>query len=165
MRRGASSPLQIRQTKPSRSRICQRSPKLIANALFLSVLCVSSWVSGRRASRTGISDTAARLGGRRSCGYYSRCDHIFVVTVTTSSGAIVVIRYPVTMTSEVGNEVGIRDVKTHLSDLVNRVIYRNETIWVTKNGKRVAALVPVEVAERYAAEEELAALEVNGNEA
>lgn len=63
-----------------------------------------------------------------------------------------VIQYSVTMTSEVGSEVGIREIKARLSDLVNRVIYRGEVIWVTKNGKRVAALVPVEVAEKYFSE-------------
>lgn len=68
-----------------------------------------------------------------------------------------VIRYPVTMASEAGNEVGIREVKARLSDLVNRVIYRNEVIWVTKNNRRVAALVPIEVAEKYFADQDAAA--------
>jgi len=53
------------------------------------------------------------------------------------------------MTSEADDEVGIREIKARLSDLVNRVIYRDEVIWVTKNGKRVAALVPVEAAQQY----------------
>lgn len=61
-------------------------------------------------------------------------------------------RYPVTMTEGTSDNVGIRELKAHLSDLVGRVMYRGEVIWVTKNGKRVAALVPVEVAERYEAE-------------
>lgn len=51
------------------------------------------------------------------------------------------------MNEEARESVGIRDAKAALSDLVNRVIYRAETIWLTKNGKRVAALVPIEVAE------------------
>ena len=71
--------------------------------------------------------------------------------VVTRKETVVVICYSVVMTSK-DAEVGIRDLKTHLSDLVNRVIYRKEIIWVTKNGKRVAALVPPEVAEKYAAE-------------
>ena len=71
-----------------------------------------------------------------------------------------VIRYPVTMADGTSDEVGIRELKAHLSDLVNRVIYRNEVIWVTKNGRRVAALVPVEVAERYGADQGSGAVEV-----
>lgn len=71
--------------------------------------------------------------------------------MVTQNEAVVVICYSVAMTSE-DADVGIRDLKTHLSDLVNRVIYRKEIIWVTKNGKRVAALVPPEVAEKYAAD-------------
>jgi prevent-host-death family protein len=68
------------------------------------------------------------------------------------------IEYPVTMT-ERGNteaEAGIADLKAGLSDYVNRVLYRDEVIWVTKNGKRVAALVPVADAE--------AALDVRGRD-
>jgi len=57
------------------------------------------------------------------------------------------IRYAVTMAGEAGADVGIAELKAKLSDFVNRVIYRGEVIWITKNGKRVAALVPVEVAE------------------
>ena len=63
------------------------------------------------------------------------------------------IEYPVTMTeSSTDNEPGIATLKAKLSDFVNRVLYRSDVIYVTKNGRRVAALVPVEVAERYEAE-------------
>jgi prevent-host-death family protein len=71
------------------------------------------------------------------------------------------IEYPVTMT-ERGNteaEAGIADLKAGLSDYVNRVVYRRETIMVTKNGRRVAALVPVEAADLAAAVERGATLE------
>lgn len=51
------------------------------------------------------------------------------------------------MTERTSDDVGIRELKAHLSDLVGRVMFRDEVIWVTKNGKRVAALVPVELAE------------------
>ncbi len=68
-----------------------------------------------------------------------------------------VIRYAVTMADGVSSEVGIRDLKAHLSDHVNRVIYRDETVWVTKNGKRVAALVPAAWAEQMLADRERAA--------
>jgi len=57
------------------------------------------------------------------------------------------IRYAVTMSEGSSAAVGIAELKAKLSDFVNRVIYRGEVIWITKNGKRVAALVPVEVAE------------------
>lgn len=68
------------------------------------------------------------------------------------------IRYSVTMPEGSSAAVGIAELKAHLSDYVNRVIYRGEVVWVTKNGKRVAALVPVEVAEAVEAAEVLAAL-------
>ena len=55
--------------------------------------------------------------------------------------------YAVTMTEENDGTVGIRELKARLSDFVNRVIYRGETIYVTKNARRVAALVPVEAAD------------------
>lgn len=71
-----------------------------------------------------------------------------IVTVTTMGPVVQeVIRYAVTMSEEAMDTVGIRDAKSGLSDLVNRVIYRAETIWITKNNRRVAALVPIEVAE------------------
>ena len=63
------------------------------------------------------------------------------------------IEYAVTMTEPHHTEVGIADLKAKLSDYVNRVIYRREVLYVTKNGRRVAGLVPVEVAERYEAEQ------------
>lgn len=58
------------------------------------------------------------------------------------------------MTERTSDDVGIRELKAHLSDLVGRVMFRDEVIWVTKNGKRVAALVPVADAERIVAERE-----------
>ena len=81
---------------------------------------------------------------------YSHCDYIFVVIVTTKftiKRVTVTIGYPVTMTSEV-EPVGIRDLKKNLSDLVNRVIYRNEVLTVTKNNKPVAVLAPISAYER-----------------
>lgn len=55
--------------------------------------------------------------------------------------------YAVTMTEQPSGEPGIADLKAKLSDYVNRVLYRGETIYVTKNRRRVAALVPVEMVE------------------
>lgn len=63
------------------------------------------------------------------------------------------IEYAVTMTEPHETEVGIADLKAKLSDFVNRVIYRREVLYVTKNGRQVAALVPVEVAKAYEAEQ------------
>jgi prevent-host-death family protein len=62
------------------------------------------------------------------------------------------IEYAVTMTEQPERDPGIAELKSGLSDFVNRVIYRRDVVYVTKHGKRVAALVPVEVAERYEAE-------------
>lgn len=59
------------------------------------------------------------------------------------------IEYSVTMTESGSTEpeAGIADLKSGLSDYVNRVIYRDEVVWVTKNGRRVAGLAPIEVIE------------------
>ena len=62
------------------------------------------------------------------------------------------IEYDATMTEQPERDPGIAELKSGLSDFVNRVIYRRDVVYVTKHGKRVAALVPVEVAERYEAE-------------
>lgn len=59
------------------------------------------------------------------------------------------IEYDVVMTDQPDADAGIAELKAGLSDFVNRVIYRRDVVYVTKHGKRVAALVPVEVAERY----------------
>jgi prevent-host-death family protein len=52
-----------------------------------------------------------------------------------------------TVTVEALHEVGIRDLSNATSDCVNRVLYRGDVIYVTKNGRRVAALVPLAVVE------------------
>lgn len=60
--------------------------------------------------------------------------------------------YPVVMaadiTAEIPDEPGIRAAKTHFSDYVNRVIYRGDVVWIRKNDRCVAALVPVQFVER-----------------
>ena len=63
------------------------------------------------------------------------------------------IEYDVAMTEQPDSDAGIAELKSGLSDYVNRVLYRGDVIYVTKHSKRVAALVPVEVAERYEAEQ------------
>lgn len=63
------------------------------------------------------------------------------------------IEYAVTMTEQPDSDAGIAELKAGLSDFVNRVLYRGDVVYVTKHSKRVAALVPVEVAEAYEAEQ------------
>ena len=69
------------------------------------------------------------------------------------------IEYDATMTEQPERDPGIAELKSGLSDFVNRVLYRSDVIYVTKHGKRVAALVPVEVAEAYEAEQRRASSE------
>ena len=57
------------------------------------------------------------------------------------------IEYAVTMTDQPDSDAGIAELKAGLSDYVNRVLYRGDTVYVTKHSKRVAALVPVEMVE------------------
>lgn len=63
------------------------------------------------------------------------------------------IEYAVTMTERPEPDPGIAEMKSGLSDFVNRVLYRGDVVYVTKHRKRVAALVPVAVAEAYEAEQ------------
>lgn len=56
------------------------------------------------------------------------------------------------MADDIPTEPGIGAAKAHLSEYVNRVLYRGDVVWLTKNGRRVAALMPVEDAERLLAE-------------
>lgn len=69
-------------------------------------------------------------------------------------GLDVVTGYSVTMADDLPQEPGIRDLKSHLSDYVGRTIHRDSPVFVTRNGKRVVALVPAEWAERMLAERE-----------
>lgn len=62
------------------------------------------------------------------------------------------------MTDRTSDEVGIREFKAQLSELVGRVQFRGETIAVTKNKKRVAVLVPAQWYDRAATTNDLAYL-------
>lgn len=62
------------------------------------------------------------------------------------------------MTDRTSGQVGIREFKAQLSELVGRVQFRGETIAVTKNGKRVAVLVPAEWYDRAAVANDVAFL-------
>ncbi len=66
--------------------------------------------------------------------------------------AAVVTAYSVTMAEDTPQEPGIRDLKARLSDYVNRAVYRDEPVFVTRNGRRLIALVPAEWAEKMLAE-------------
>lgn len=61
-----------------------------------------------------------------------------------------VIRYSVTMTVELPEKPGIRDVKAHISDYVNWVIFRRDRLRIHKNGKPVVGLVTIEDLDRLA---------------
>jgi prevent-host-death family protein len=69
----------------------------------------------------------------------------------------VVTAYPVTMAEDIPQEPGIRELKARLSDYVGRTVHRDEPVFVTRNGKRVIALVPAEWAEQMLAERAAAA--------
>jgi prevent-host-death family protein len=58
--------------------------------------------------------------------------------------------YSVTMAMDLPTEPGIRDLKAHVSDYVNRVIYGRERVRVLKNGRPAVVLVSVEDAEALA---------------
>lgn len=62
------------------------------------------------------------------------------------------------MTDRTSGHVGIREFKAQLSELVGRVQFRGDTIAVTKNGKRVAVLVPAEWYDRMATANDVAYL-------
>lgn len=47
--------------------------------------------------------------------------------------------------------VGAREARNHFSDIVGRVHYRGETIIVSRSGKPMVAMIPVELYERLIA--------------
>lgn len=42
-------------------------------------------------------------------------------------------------------EMALTEARLHLADVVNRAAYGGEGIYLTRNGRRLAAIVPVEV--------------------
>lgn len=46
-----------------------------------------------------------------------------------------------------GGHVSVSEARESFADLVNRVAYRKERILVTRHGKRVAAIIPIEQVE------------------
>lgn len=43
------------------------------------------------------------------------------------------------------SEMALTEARRHLADVVNRAAYSGEGIYLTRNGRRLAAIVPVEV--------------------
>lgn len=78
--------------------------------------------------------------------------NVTTTLIESATGGDVVTGYPVTMADEIPNEPGIRELKARLSDYVGRTIHRDEPVFVTRNGKRVVALVPAEWAEKMLAD-------------
>lgn len=50
-------------------------------------------------------------------------------------------------TSDETTEIGIRELRAALSDVVNETAVRGRITWVTSRGRRLAAIVPVPDAE------------------
>lgn len=46
------------------------------------------------------------------------------------------------------SEMSTREVRAHLADAVNEAAVRNQITYITQRGRRVAAIVPVAVAEK-----------------
>ncbi|MGC5334092.1 type II toxin-antitoxin system Phd/YefM family antitoxin [Micromonospora sp. DT62] len=46
------------------------------------------------------------------------------------------------------NEISVADLRKNLAEILNDTAVRNRTIYVTRNGRRIAAIVPVPVAEQ-----------------
>lgn len=57
------------------------------------------------------------------------------------------------------SEFAISQARDHLSDLINRITYLGERIVLTRHGRGVAALVPIEVLRDLEAAENAADLE------
>lgn len=51
------------------------------------------------------------------------------------------------------SEMSVSEARRHLSDLVNRAAYAGETVYLTRRGRRVAAVVPAEMLEAIEAED------------
>jgi len=54
------------------------------------------------------------------------------------------------------SEMPVSDARQHLSDVVNRAAYGGEAVYLTRRGRRLAAVVPVEMLEAMEAAEDAA---------
>ena len=43
----------------------------------------------------------------------------------------------------------LSEAKSKFSDIINRIIYKKERILITKNGKKVAVILPIDELEKY----------------
>jgi prevent-host-death family protein len=50
--------------------------------------------------------------------------------------------------TDMPNEISARKLRENLAAALNDVAVRGQTIWVTNHGRRIAAIVPVPVAEQ-----------------
>lgn len=46
------------------------------------------------------------------------------------------------------NEISVADLRKNLAEVLNDAAVQSKTFYVTRNGRRIAAIVPVPVAER-----------------
>lgn len=51
------------------------------------------------------------------------------------------------MPANTSAEIGVRDLRTQLSDVLHESTVRGRITYVTSRGRRVAAIVPVDIAE------------------
>lgn len=72
------------------------------------------------------------------------------------------LSYPMRMPANTSAEIGIRELRAKLSDVLNDVSVRGQITYVTSHGRRVAALVSVLDAEAIEAKQRL---EGNGSPA
>ena len=52
------------------------------------------------------------------------------------------------------SEMALTEARLHLADVVNRAAYSGEGTYLTRHGRRLAAIVPVEVLEAFEALED-----------
>ncbi|MDH6189198.1 prevent-host-death family protein [Streptomyces sp. CZ24] len=57
------------------------------------------------------------------------------------------------MPANTSAEIGVRDLRTQLSDVLHESTVRGRITYVTSRGRRVAAIVPVDVAEAAEAQQ------------
>lgn len=51
------------------------------------------------------------------------------------------------MPANTSHEIGVRDLRMQLADVLHEATVRGRTTYVTSRGRRIAAIVPVAVAE------------------
>lgn len=69
-------------------------------------------------------------------------------------GTLAYLGYPVRMPANTSAEIGIRELRAELSDVLNETAVRGRITYVTSRGRRVAAIVPVPDAEAIEAKKQ-----------